>query len=47
MEKTEQKEERNLTDGHPQGEEPGRWLKESKKQALKGLVYSEAGLWWA
>jgi len=30
MEKTEQKEERNLTDGHPQGEEP--WMMVEGKQ---------------
>lgn len=47
MEKMEQKEEHNLTDGLPQGKEPERWVKESKKQALKRLLCSEAGLWQA
>lgn len=47
MEKTEQKEEHSLTDGLPQGKEPERWLKESKKQALTRSLCSEAGFWWA
>lgn len=47
MEKTEQKKEHSLTDGLPQGKEPERWLEESKKQALKRSLCSEAGFWWA